>query len=104
MQLFCGFLNNTLTERETGLPLNRPNHDNKMMQWAGAVLLLTSTPGAQARKLALKLLPKTPKPTQVLKVCQDFFWDSTLSTMLLSGTTVTFNTSNDAVPESLPKE
>lgn len=100
-QLFCGFLCTNLTKDKTNLPINREDHDTEFMKWAGAILLLTSVPTAQARQLALKLLPRRPQPTKVLKVCEKFFWDDTLSKMLLEGTTMNFQTSNDSVANSI---
>lgn len=103
-QLFCGFISTNLNKDKTSLPIKREDHDNELMKWVGAILLLTSTPTAQARQLALKLLPRTPQPTKVLKVCEKFFWDDVLSKMLLMGTTVTFQTSNDTVANSIAND
>lgn len=99
-QITCANLLNVITTT----PVQRAAQDTDLFTWVGLVLLLTSTPEAYARKLALKLLPSRPEPLRILKKCEDFFWDDELTIALLSGSVLATHTSNDIIAENVSQE
>lgn len=96
-QIMCANVLNAITTT----PLEGKEHDNSLTIWIGLVLLLTSTPEAYARKLALKMLPGKPQPLKMLKRCQEFFWDDDLTNALLSGSVLGTQTSNDLIAQNV---
>lgn len=101
-QINCGYLTNVLTWSPTAL--HRQDYDSDLLKWIGVLLLLTSSPVAHARKLALKILPKRPEPLGILKTCQRFFWDEDLTNALLSGHTLVTNASNDIIADNVKQD
>lgn len=96
-QITCANLANRLNST----PLHQRDNGSDLILWIGLMLLLTSTPEAHARKLALKLLPRRPEPLKILKQCQDFFWDEDLSNALLSGSILITPASNDVIADNV---
>lgn len=96
-QITCANLANQLNST----PLHQKDQGSNLIMWIGLMLLLTSTPEAYARKLALKLLPRRPEPLKILKQCQHFFWDEDLTNALLSGSVLTAPTSNDVIADNV---
>lgn len=101
-QITCGYLASLIDATDGGLL--KEDQGSDLVIWSGLMLLLTSTPEAQARKLALKLLPKHPEPLKLLKKCQQFFWDNDLTNVLLSGKVLTTTTSNDIIANHVNEE
>lgn len=98
-QINCAYLVNLLSS--PGKPLHTNDQGSDLLTWVGLVLLLTSTPEAHARKLALCLLPTRPAPLKILKKCQDFFWDDDLTNALLSGNVLVSTASNDLIADNI---
>lgn len=98
-QITCAYLVNLLSKYESGLP--KEDHGSDLVLWAGLLLLLTSSPEAHARKLALKLLPRRPEPIKLVAKCEQFFWDEDLTNVLLSGQTLSTTASNDIIGDNI---
>ena len=98
-QILCAYQANLLSS--TNNSDRQKDRDSDLLTWVGLTLLLTSSPEAHARKLALMLLPKRPKPLKTLKSCQQFFWDDDLTNVLLSGNVVTTVASNDIIADNI---
>lgn len=96
-QITCAYLLNLLNVS----PLHKTERCTSLITWIGLTLLLTSTPEAYARKLALKLLPGQPEPLKILKHCETFFWDEDLTDALLSGSVLVTKTSNDVIADNV---
>lgn len=100
-QITCAYLTNLLSS--VGTILGPNDRGSGIFTWIGLTLLLTSTPEAAARKLALKLLPRRPEPMKNLKICQEFYWDDELTNALLSGSVLPISTSNDVIAENMDR-
>lgn len=98
-QITCAYLANLISSPQGGLSSQDAGSD--LVTWAGLLLLLTSSPEAHARKLALKLLPRRPEPLKLQKQSQHFFWDDDLTDALLSGKIVTTTASNDFIADNI---
>lgn len=115
-QVCCGYLTTVLTSppevlryEDQGVnsstnALHREDLESDLLKWFGVLLFLTSSPEAYARKLAMKILPKTPELMPTLKICQQFFWDEDLTNALLSGKTLITSTSNDIIAENVKQD
>lgn len=98
-QITCGYQANLLSSAATSI--HQQDQDSDLLLWVGLTLLLTSSPEAHARKLALKLLPKKPEPLQILRKCQRFFWDDDLTNALVSGKVLVTKASNDIIADNI---
>lgn len=96
-QITCAYLANLLNSTS----LHQKDQGSSLIIWIGLTMLLTSTPEAYARKLALKLLPRRPEPLKILKQCQEFFWDEDLTNALLSGSVLVTASSNDIIADNV---
>lgn len=98
-QITCAYLSNLLSKSTGGLSSQDMGTD--LVIWAGLLLLLTSSPEAHARKLALRLLPKQPQPLKLQQKSQQFFWDDDLTNALLSGKILITAASNDIIADNV---
>ena len=98
-QIACAYQVNLLSSAPT--IIHHQDQGSDLLVWIGLTLLLTSSPEAHARKLALKLLPKKPEPLKMLKKCQRFFWDDDLTNALLSGEVLVTKASNDIIGDNI---
>lgn len=98
-QIVCAYQANLLSS--SGNNLHQQDQGSDLLTWVGLTLLLTSSPEAHARKLALRLLPKKPEPLKILAKCRQFFWDDDLTNALLSGNVVMAETSNDIIADNI---
>lgn len=98
-QITCAYQAKLLSSSNTGLL--EADHDSDLFTWIGLTLLLTSSPDAHGRKLALRLLPSRPEPMKLLLKCQEFFWDDDLTTALLSGHVLVSKASNDVIADHI---
>lgn len=97
-QITCAYMVNVLSRHDG---LQKEDHDSDLVTWAGLLLLLTSSPEAHARKLALKLLPRKPEPIKLIVRCEKFFWDADLTHALLSGQILVTSASNDIISDNV---
>jgi len=98
-QIACAYQANLLSSGE--IIIHQQDQGSDLSMWIGLMLLLTSSPEAHARKLALRLLPKRPEPLRILKKCQQFFWDDDLTNVLLSGNILAAQASNDVIADNI---
>ena len=98
-QITCAYQSRLLSSVDTGL--TQEDFDSDLFTWIGLTLLLTSSPEAHGRKLALRLLPARPEPMKLLLKCQDFFWDDDLTSALLSGNVLLSKASNDVIADHI---
>lgn len=98
-QIACAYQVNLLSSAATNI--HHQDQGSDLLVWVGLTLLLTSSPEAHARKLALNILPKKPEPLKMLKKCQRFFWDDDLTNALLLGEVLVTKASNDIIGDNI---